>query len=123
METSTSAAMNSRGVRQRRWPGVLPARQERDDGNRGNFPARARAQQGAGRQKERTYETTNTIMEEIGCNMSGRDAEEAQKTADSGGGEGRAGHAQMSSRWMPESWFTLLPAGRSRGLKGDSAHT
>lgn len=52
--------------------------------------------------------------------MSGRDAEEAQKTADSGGGEGRAGHAQMSSRWMPESWFTLLPAGRSRGLKGEN---
>lgn len=59
METSTSAAMNSRGVRQRRWPGVPPLRQ---DGNRGNFPARARAQQGAGRQKEGTYETTNTIM-------------------------------------------------------------
>lgn len=53
METSTSAAMNSRGVRQRRWPGVLPIRQEREDGNRGNFPVRARAQQGAGRQKER----------------------------------------------------------------------
>lgn len=52
--------------------------------------------------------------------MSGRDAEEAQKTADSGRGEGRAGHTQMSSRWMPESWFTLLPAGCSRGLKGEN---
>lgn len=38
METSTSAAMNSRGVRQRRWPGVPPTRREREDGNRGNFP-------------------------------------------------------------------------------------
>lgn len=58
METSTSAAMKSRGVRPRRWPGVL----EREDGNRGNFPARARPQQAADGQKERTYETTNTIM-------------------------------------------------------------
>lgn len=52
--------------------------------------------------------------------MSGRDAEEAQKTADPGRGEGRVGHAQMSSRWMLESWFTLLPAGCLRGLKGEN---
>lgn len=52
--------------------------------------------------------------------MSGRDAEEAQKTTDSGRGEGRAGHTQMSSRWMLEFWLALPSAGCSQGLKGEN---
>lgn len=58
---------------------------------------------------------TNTIMEALNYNMSGRDADEAQKATDSGCGEGGAGHAQMRSRWMREFWFTLLPAGCLEG--------